>query len=125
MAKARPWTLRMQQLFTPAEQARIAPYLNDVRARIDLRQQRFVDGLMLDHVDALRWYVDHGLTLEAAIKRLDPAQLDGQGIGHFAYFHARHAESLWPMALQWLQQGTLAQEMPGQRWVFAAGQGAR
>ena len=25
------------------------------------------------------------------------------GIGHFAYFHARHAESLWPMALQWLQ----------------------
>ena len=57
--------------------------------------------------------------------RLDPAQLDGQGIGHFAYFHARHAESLWPMALQWLQQGTLAQEMPGQRWVFAAGQGAR
>lgn len=57
--------------------------------------------------------------------RLDPAQLDGQGIGHFAYFHARHAESLWPMALQWLQQGTLAQEIPGQRWVFAAGQGAR
>ena len=39
MAKARPWTLRMQQLFTPAEQARIAPYLNDVRARIDLRQR--------------------------------------------------------------------------------------
>ncbi|MEA4998652.1 MAG: hypothetical protein VB087_04600 [Candidatus Limiplasma sp.] len=75
MAKARPWTLRMQQLFTPAEQARIAPYLNDVRARIDLRQQRFVDGLMLDHVDALRWYADHGLTLEAAMKRLDPAQL--------------------------------------------------
>ena len=57
--------------------------------------------------------------------RLDPAQLDGQGIGHFAYFHARYAESLWPMALQWLQQGTLAQEMPGQRWVFAAGQGTR
>ena len=57
--------------------------------------------------------------------RLDPAQLDGQGIGHFAYFHARYADSLWPVALQWLQEGTLAEGVPGQRWTFLAGQGAR
>ena len=57
--------------------------------------------------------------------RLDPAQLDGQGIGHFAYFHARYADSLWPVALQWLQEGTLVEGVPGQRWTFLAGQGAR
>ena len=57
--------------------------------------------------------------------RLDPAQLDGQGIGHFAYFHARYADSLWPVALQWLQEGTLVEAVPGQRWTFLAGQGAR
>ena len=74
MAKVRPWIAQMQRLFTPAEQAQIAPYLNDVRARINL-QQRFVDSLMADHVLALRWYADRGLTVSQAMARLDPAQL--------------------------------------------------
>ncbi len=75
MAKSSPWTQRAQQVFTAEEQAQLTPYLSDVRARIDLREQRFVDQLMLDHVNALRWYLDHGLTLAAAMKRLNPVQL--------------------------------------------------
>ncbi|NLI20089.1 MAG: hypothetical protein GX418_00855 [Clostridiales bacterium] len=74
MATVRPWTRKAQLLFTPAEQATLTPYLSDVRARIDLRQ-KYVDALMDDHVQALRWYADHGLTLPEAMKRLDPAQL--------------------------------------------------
>lgn len=74
MAKPRPWMQQAQLLFTPAEQALLTPYLNDVRARIDLRQ-RFVDPLMADHVLALHWYAQHGLTLPEAMRRLDPAQL--------------------------------------------------
>jgi hypothetical protein len=74
MATIRPWTRKAQQLFTPAEQALLTPYLNDVRARIDLRQ-KFVDLLMDDHVSALRWYADHGVPLGEAMKRLDPVQL--------------------------------------------------
>ena len=74
MATVRPWIHKAQHLFTPAEQAVLTPYLNDVRARIDLRQ-KFVDPLMDDHVLALRWYADHGLSLGEAMKRLDPAQL--------------------------------------------------
>ena len=74
MAKPRLWFQKAQQLFTPAEQAQITPYLNDVRARIDLRQ-RFVDPLMIDHVLALKWYAEHGLPLAEAMRRLDPAQL--------------------------------------------------
>ena len=74
MATVRPWTHQAQLLFTPAEQATLNPYLNDVRARIDLRQ-KYVDQLMEDHVLALRWYTEHGLTLAEATRRLDPAQL--------------------------------------------------
>ena len=74
MATVRPWTRKAQLLFTPAEQASLTPYLSDVRARIDLRQ-KYVDALMDDHVQALRWYADHGLSLSEAMKRLDPAQL--------------------------------------------------
>ena len=74
MAKNSPWARQAQQLFTPAEQSLLTPYLHNVRARMDL-QPRFVDQLMADHVLALRWYADHGLPLAEAMKRLDPVQL--------------------------------------------------
>ncbi|MDD3213415.1 MAG: hypothetical protein PHY64_07065 [Eubacteriales bacterium] len=74
MATLRPWMRKAQALFTPAEQALLVPYLNDVRARIDLHP-RFIEPLMDDHVRALRWYADHGLPLAEAMKRLDPANL--------------------------------------------------
>jgi hypothetical protein len=34
-------------------------------------------------------------------------------IGHFAFFHDRFRGSLWPIALAWLQQGGLPEEVPG------------
>ncbi|MCE5343049.1 MAG: hypothetical protein LLF96_05585 [Eubacteriales bacterium] len=74
MVTVHPWIRLMQQSFTPTEQALLGPYLNDVRARIDLHP-RFIDSLMEDHVRALRWYADHGVPVSDGMKRLDPAQL--------------------------------------------------
>jgi hypothetical protein len=74
MATVRPWIKHMQEAFPPEEQALLGRYLNDVRARIDLHP-RFVGPLMEDHLYALRWYADHGVSVAEGIKRLDPAQL--------------------------------------------------
>ncbi|WP_255468215.1 alpha/beta fold hydrolase [Achromobacter sp. UMC71] len=37
--------------------------------------------------------------------RLAPASLGLDGIGHFAFFHERFREALWPIALGWLSRG--------------------
>jgi len=44
--------------------------------------------------------------------RLDPAAQGGDAIGHFAYFHSRYEQALWPLGAQWLLHGTLA-TIPG------------
>ncbi|MDD2060642.1 alpha/beta fold hydrolase [Pseudomonas sp. GD03860] len=45
--------------------------------------------------------------------RIAPADIDEAQIGHFAFFHNRFQTRLWPIALQWLQQGQLADGTPG------------
>ncbi|WP_322045512.1 serine aminopeptidase domain-containing protein [Paraburkholderia sp. J67] len=45
--------------------------------------------------------------------RIAPAQIGVPEIGHFAFFHARFENSLWPGALHWLRTGTLAPQAPG------------
>jgi len=45
--------------------------------------------------------------------RIAPADIDEAQIGHFAFFHKRFESRLWPIALQWLQQGQLAEGTPG------------
>ncbi|TDF79032.1 alpha/beta fold hydrolase [Pseudomonas sp. H9] len=45
--------------------------------------------------------------------RIAPADIDAAQIGHFAFFHNRFQQRLWPIALQWLQQGQLAEGTPG------------
>ncbi|MEG1079359.1 MAG: alpha/beta fold hydrolase [Pseudomonas sp.] len=45
--------------------------------------------------------------------RIAPADIDEAQIGHFAFFHNRFQTRLWPIALQWLQQGQLAEGTPG------------
>ncbi|MCW2268113.1 Alpha/beta hydrolase family protein [compost metagenome] len=45
--------------------------------------------------------------------RIAPADIDETQIGHFAFFHKRFEARLWPIALQWLQQGQLADDTPG------------
>lgn len=37
--------------------------------------------------------------------RLAPAALGLDGIGHFAFFHERFRDTLWPIALRWLRDG--------------------
>jgi predicted alpha/beta hydrolase len=45
--------------------------------------------------------------------RIAPVDISVDEIGHFAFFHDRFRESLWPIALQWLQEGGLADGVPG------------
>ena len=45
--------------------------------------------------------------------RISPEDIGVTEIGHFAYFHSRFQDSLWPIALQWLQAGELANDVPG------------
>ena len=37
--------------------------------------------------------------------RLAPASLGLEAIGHFAFFHERFRDTLWPIALGWLSRG--------------------
>ena len=37
--------------------------------------------------------------------RIAPVDISVDDIGHFAFFHDRFRDSLWPIALQWLQRG--------------------
>lgn len=46
--------------------------------------------------------------------RIAPADIAAEDIGHFAFFHDRFRESLWPIALAWLQRGGLPADGPGQ-----------
>lgn len=52
---------------------------------------------------------------ETAHLRVAPGDISVDEIGHFAFFHDRFREQLWPIALEWLQAGRVAQEAPGQR----------
>ncbi|MGH8382462.1 alpha/beta hydrolase family protein [Pseudomonas sp.] len=52
--------------------------------------------------------------------RIDPGDIGETRIGHFAFFHNRFESRLWPIALQWLQQGQLAEATPG-RWITPGG----
>lgn len=55
--------------------------------------------------------------------RLSPQAFGVREIGHFAFFHDRFRQTLWPIALQWLQQGRLAQGTPGEQVVPYANAG--
>ena len=46
--------------------------------------------------------------------RVAPVDIGVDEIGHFAFFHDRFRQSLWPIALGWLQAGRLAADVPGQ-----------
>jgi predicted alpha/beta hydrolase len=37
--------------------------------------------------------------------RIAPQDIGHAAIGHFAFFHDRYRDTLWPLALDWLQQG--------------------
>lgn len=45
--------------------------------------------------------------------RINPSEIGETAIGHFAFFHSRFQDNLWPIALHWLQTGTLEADTPG------------
>ncbi|OCW59563.1 alpha/beta hydrolase [Hoeflea olei] len=45
--------------------------------------------------------------------RIAPAEIGAPAIGHFAFFHDRFRDSLWPLALDWLRSGGIAADAPG------------
>lgn len=45
--------------------------------------------------------------------RVAPVDISVEEIGHFAFFHDRFRESLWPIALGWLREGQLEGQVPG------------
>jgi predicted alpha/beta hydrolase len=47
--------------------------------------------------------------------RIAPADVCASTIGHFGFFHVRFKNSLWPLALTWLQDGILPATPPGRR----------
>lgn len=47
--------------------------------------------------------------------RIAPQDIGEKEVGHFAFFRSQYQDTLWPIALAWLQRGELAQETPGRR----------
>lgn len=89
----------MHSFFTPAEQTRVNTFLAEVRAHLDLNPKH--NRLMLeDHVDALRFYRQQGLSLEDAMIRLDPAQLnDFYRAERTDWYPLDHAAKIYPMSM--------------------------
>lgn len=48
-----------------------------------------------------------------------PSDIGTDAIGHFAFFHDRFRETLWPLALAWLREGELPAGAPGRLLVQA------
>ncbi|MBS0356638.1 MAG: alpha/beta fold hydrolase [Proteobacteria bacterium] len=44
--------------------------------------------------------------------RIEPEALGLESIGHFAFFNARFADSLWRIPLDWLRDGALTDDLP-------------
>lgn len=61
-------------------------------------------------IDRLLDYYGHS---ERHHLRLAPTAIGQDDIGHFAFFHQRFRESLWPIALDWLHNQTLPSPLPG------------
>lgn len=56
-------------------------------------------------VPALDRLLDYYTGSERHHLRLAPAAIKQAEIGHFAFFHERFREALWPLALDWLRTG--------------------
>ncbi|WP_137136755.1 alpha/beta fold hydrolase [Rhizobium sp. FKY42] len=57
--------------------------------------------------------------------RLKPETIDEKTIGHFAFFHDRYREKLWPLAVEWLKQGEILTSVSGDLHQIFPSQPAR
>lgn len=55
--------------------------------------------------------------------RIAPADVGVETIGHFAFFHGRFKESLWPLALAWLRHGEVPKNAPGSLLAYSLPEG--
>jgi predicted alpha/beta hydrolase len=62
---------------------------------------------------ALDRLLDYYTESERHHLRLAPAAIDVPEIGHFAFFHERFRDTLWPLALGWLSTGEPPETPPG------------
>ncbi|NWA28751.1 alpha/beta fold hydrolase [Pseudomonas gingeri] len=51
--------------------------------------------------------------------RIAPEDIDESEVGHFAFFRSQYQEKLWPIALNWLEQGELLAGTPGTIGIVA------
>ncbi|WP_124081962.1 alpha/beta hydrolase family protein [Pigmentiphaga humi] len=64
-------------------------------------------------VQALDRLLDYYTRSERHHLRLAPAAIGKPEIGHFAFFHERFRDTLWPLALNWLRTGEPPATPPG------------
>lgn len=64
-------------------------------------------------VDAIERLVGYYTGSNVTHLRIAPADIGVDAIGHFAFFHSRFTDTLWPVALYWLQHGVLPADAPG------------
>jgi predicted alpha/beta hydrolase len=93
-----------------AERAQLVAQFSAVRApllAISVTDDEFGTVPAIERL--LRYFTGSALTH----LRIAPRQIGQPAIGHFAFFHSRFEDSLWPIALAWLKSGALRQGHPG------------
>lgn len=80
---------KAERLFTPAQLPGVRAYITDIRARLSAVSHKHMEQMLDDHLLALKYLMDNGLSLEAAMKRLDAARLKD--------FYLRQREDWYPL----------------------------
>lgn len=92
-------TASVQQLFPPAQQAQVEGFLMDARARLSL-SRKHITLLLEDHVRALAYFTQRGVSLSEAIQRLDPAQLGDFYLKEREdWYPLDHAAKIYPLSM--------------------------
>lgn len=90
---------KAELLFTPAEQKAVDAFITDVRARLNL-SRKHTEQILDDHLNALLYYKEKGLTVQEGIRQLDPAQLsDFYLVERDAWYPLDHAAKIYPLSM--------------------------
>lgn len=101
---------RGPQKMPPAERRALADRFARIRAEI------LALGVTDDEFGtepALRRLLDYFRNSRSTHLVISPRELGLDSIGHFAFFHSRFRDSLWPIATHWLKTGVLPDDAPG------------
>ena len=94
-----PYIRKVELFFTPAEQKDVCSFLTDARARLHL-SRKHTQMLLEDHIHALRYYRQSGLSLRESMQRLDPAQLgDFYLVERNDWYPLDHAAKIYPLSM--------------------------